>query len=189
VSGPAREAEEERSAAAARAGPGPALDRDGVERMYRTHGHVVLRRARAMLGSEADAQEVLHELFAALLRDPGALRAAGSAVAWLYRATTHRCLNVLRGRRSGAEAVERHLASVTQVAGGSAGALSEVRSVLARLADEEGAALVYHHLDGLTYDEIAAQLGCSRRKVGYLLARAQGLVAERADGSPPEETP
>jgi RNA polymerase sigma-70 factor (ECF subfamily) len=153
------------------------LGRDGVERLYRLHGHVVLRRARLLLGSDPDAQEALQEVFAALLRDPGALRSLGSVVSWLYRATTHHCVNVLRRRRTGARAVALHLAPLAPpAAAGRPDAAAEVRSVLALLPDEEGAALVYHHLDGMTYDEIAAQLGCSRRKVGYLLERAQGLV-------------
>jgi RNA polymerase sigma-70 factor (ECF subfamily) len=152
------------------------LDGAFVERLYRSHAHVVLRRARLLLGSDADAQEALQEVFAALLRSPGAVRSAESVVAWLYRATTHRCLNVLRGRRSGARASERHLASSEGAAGPRGDALAEVRSLLAQLPEEEGAALVHHHLDGMTYDEIAAQLGCSRRQVGYLLERAQGLV-------------
>jgi RNA polymerase sigma-70 factor (ECF subfamily) len=151
-------------------------DAADVERLYRSHGHVVLRRARLLLGSDADAQEALQEVFAALLRSPRAVRSAGSVVAWLYGATTHRCLNVLRSRRSGARAAERHLAAADGATGPRGDALAEVRSLLARLPEQVGAALVYHHLDGMTYDEIAAQLGCSRRKVGYLLERAQDLV-------------
>jgi RNA polymerase sigma-70 factor, ECF subfamily len=151
-------------------------ERDGVERLYRTHGHVVLRRARLLLGSDADAQEVLQDVFAALLRSPESLRGAGSVVGWLYGATTHRCLNVLRGRRAGARAIERHIPALAADATDRADALADVRSLLALLPDEVGAAVVYHHLDGMTYDEIAEQLACSRRKVGYLLERAQGLV-------------
>ena len=152
-------------------------DRDGVGRLYRTHGHVVLRRARLLLGSDADAQEVLQDVFAALLRSPDSLRGAASVVGWLYGATTHRCLNVLRGRRAGARALERHGEALEGGATGTrADAYAEVRTLLALLPDELGAAVVYHHLDGMTYDEIAEQLGCSRRKVGYLLERAQGLV-------------
>jgi RNA polymerase sigma-70 factor (ECF subfamily) len=154
------------------------LDRAALERIYRTHGPLVLRRAAWLLGNEADAQEALQDVFAALLRDPGALRDGRSLVAWLYRATTHRCLNLLRGRRAGAAALARHVASAgpaTEPARGDA--LAEVRRLLAVLPDEVAAAAVYHHLDGMTYDEVAGQLGCSRRKVGYLLERAQGLAA------------
>ncbi|HSN91803.1 MAG TPA: sigma-70 family RNA polymerase sigma factor [Anaeromyxobacteraceae bacterium] len=155
------------------------LDRAGVERLYRTHGHVVLRRARLLLGSDADAQEALQEVFASLLRSPGELRSAGSVVAWLYRATTHFCLNLLRNRRTGARLVEIHRPPAPATGGARADALAEVRRILALLPEEVGAAVVYHHLDGMTYDEVGEQLGCSRRKVGYLLERAQGLLAER----------
>jgi RNA polymerase sigma-70 factor, ECF subfamily len=147
------------------------LDRDGVERLYRTRGHVVLRRARLLLGSDAEAQEVLHDVFAGLLEHPAELRGIPSVIAWLYGATTHRCLNVLRRRRTGAHVLER----LAQAGPSStrADAVAELRSLLALVPDEVGVAVVYHHLDGMTYDEIAEQLGCSRRKVGYLLERAQ----------------
>jgi RNA polymerase sigma-70 factor (ECF subfamily) len=55
-------------------------------------------------------------------------------------------------------------------------AAAEVHAMLAALPPDEAAALVYHHLDGMSYDEIAELLGCSRRKVGYLLERAQGSL-------------
>ena len=50
------------------------------------------------------------------------------------------------------------------------------------LPDEVAAAVVYHHLDGMTPAEVAELLGCSRRQVGYLLERAQGLW-DRAEQS------
>lgn len=152
------------------------LDRAGVERLYRDHGHLVLRRARLLLGSEPDAQEALQEVFASLLRSPGGIRS--SVVAWLYRATTHRCLNVLRDRRAGARILERHAAAGAGARDARPDAIAEVRSLLGRMPEEVGAAAVYHHLDGMTYDEVALLLGCSRRKVGYLLERAQSLAAE-----------
>jgi RNA polymerase sigma-70 factor (ECF subfamily) len=153
------------------------LDRAAVERLYRTHGHVVLRRARLLLGNEADAREALQEVFASLLRSPGELRSRRSATAWLYGATTHLCLNLLRDRRTASRLAERH-AEAPSESGARADALAQVRRLLALLPDEVGAALVYHHLDGMTYDEVAEQLGCSRRKVGYLLERAQCAILE-----------
>jgi DNA-directed RNA polymerase specialized sigma24 family protein len=41
------------------------------------------------------------------------------------------------------------------------------------MAPQVAAAVVYHHLDGMTHTEVAETLGCSRRQVGYLLERAQ----------------
>lgn len=158
--------------------------RRDVEQLYRSHGALVLRRARAILGDEADAQEALQEVFAALVDAPGALDGVRSVVGWLYQATTHRCLNVLRDRRTGARLLARVApGDGVAVVGARGPAAAEVRSLLARLPDDEAAALVYHHLDGMSHAEVAELLGCSPRKVGYLLERAQGTLA-REEVSP-----
>ena len=150
------------------------LDGAAIERLYRSHGHIVLRRARALLGSEPDAQEALQEVFASLLRAPQALRSAGSVVGWLYRATTHFCLNQLRNRRTGARLLEDRVApGLAAAARSTAEALAELRGLLSRMPADVAAAAVYHHLDGMTHAEVAELLGCSRRQVGYLLERVQ----------------
>lgn len=157
------------------------LDRAAIETLYRSHGHIVLRRARAILGSEADAEEALHEVFAALLRAPDSLQAV-SPVAWLYQATTHHCLNHLRNRRTGARLIKARLQPAQpEVEGPRAEARAQVQSLLSLLPAEVAAAVVYHHLDGMTHAEVAEQLGCSRRQVGYLLERASQHIgrAER----------
>lgn len=151
------------------------LDGAAIERLYRSHGHIVLRRARSLLGSEHDAQEALQEVFASLLREPSSLRNARSVTGWLYQASTHFCLNQLRNRRTGARLLELHVPP--QSAGPTAEALAEVRRLLAQMPDEVAAAVVYHRLDGMTHDEVAEMLGCSRRQVGYLLERAEASVA------------
>ena len=48
-----------------------------------------------------------------------------------------------------------------------------MRLLLAVLPADVAAAVVYHHLDGMTHAEVAEMLGCSRRQVGYLLERVQ----------------
>jgi RNA polymerase sigma-70 factor, ECF subfamily len=142
-----------------------------LEALYRAHGHLVLRRARSLLGSEPDANEALQEVFAAL-SVPSTLAGVRSVVGWLYRATTHYCLKRLRDRRATTRALSLHSGEghPTSARGEAA---AELRSLLAQLPDEEAAALVYHHLDGMTQAEVAELLGCSRRKVGYLLERAE----------------
>ena len=152
------------------------LDAAAIAGLYRSHGHVVLRRARTLLGTESDAREVLQEVFASLVRTPDAVRSAGSIVGWLYQATTHHCLNTLRKARTGARVLELHVRPGLAETGGPRGeAAAEVRRLLALLPDDVAAAVVYHHLDGMTHAEVADLLGCSRRQVGYLLERAQGL--------------
>lgn len=50
--------------------------------------------------------------------------------------------------------------------------MAAVRQLLGRLPEQLAAVVVYHHLDGMTHEEISTVLGCSRRQVGYLLERA-----------------
>jgi RNA polymerase sigma factor (sigma-70 family) len=153
------------------------VDAGAVEALYRSHGDVVLRRARHLLGSDADAHEALQDVFAELLRTPLVLRAPGAVVAWLYQATTHLCLNQLRNRRTGLRLLDRHFAPGqprTEAPRGEA--LAAVRQLLARLPEQLAAVIVYHHLDGMTQEEISAVLGCSRRQVGYLLERAHASL-------------
>jgi RNA polymerase sigma-70 factor, ECF subfamily len=159
------------------------VDRTSIEALYRSHGHIVLRRARMLLGSEADAQEALQEVFASLLRSPESVRNTKSIVGWLYRATTHFCLNQLRHLRTGARLLESHASpSSGEIPPVQVEAMAELRRVLALLAADVAAAVVYHHLDGMTHAEVADMLGCSRRQVGYLLERARDSLA-RAERS------
>jgi RNA polymerase sigma factor (sigma-70 family) len=148
------------------------LDAATIEQLYRSHGHIVLRRARALLGSEPDAQEALQEVFAALLRAPHSLRDVRSVVGWLYQSTTHFCLNLLRNQRTGTRLLEGAV-PVASAASSRGEMLAELRSLLSRLPADVATATVYYHLDGMTHAEIAGLLRCSRRKVGYLLERAQ----------------
>ena len=153
------------------------VDTGAVEALYRSHGHVVLRRARTLLGSDADAREALQDVFAELLRTPLALRVPGAVVAWLYQATTHLCLNQLRNRRTGLRLLDRHVAPTQPLTEAPRGeALAAVRQLLARLPEQLAAVIVYHHLDGMTHEEISTVLGCSRRQVGYLLERAHASL-------------
>jgi RNA polymerase sigma-70 factor (ECF subfamily) len=140
-----------------------------VERLYREHGDLVLRRARRILGSEPDAQEVLQELFMSFVQRPEQLEGRTSVTGWLYAATTHLCLNTLRNRRTRA----RLLAA--QPVAAAAGARSETaltaQQLLAQLPDELAQIAVYYYLDEMTHEEIAELIGCSRRHVGNLLQR------------------
>jgi RNA polymerase sigma-70 factor (ECF subfamily) len=146
-----------------------------IERLYREHGHVVLRRARELLRSEVEATDAVQDIFLSLLQRPGQLDGVTRITAWLYRATTHHCLNRLRNRRGRLKILDglRPASSVDS----RGELLAQVRSLLEQLPEPLGEVAVYYHVDGMTYDEIAAILGCSRRQVGALLERLRAVVA------------
>jgi RNA polymerase sigma-70 factor (ECF subfamily) len=143
-----------------------------------------LRRATQLLGSDASAREVVQEVFVSLIRDPAQFRGASSIATWLYSATTHLCLNRIRDSDNRARLLaERVAPAEAQVAPPRVEDQAAARQLLARLPEKLARVAVYAYFDGLTHDEIADVLGCSRRNVGKLLARLAELsgAAEAAE--------
>jgi RNA polymerase sigma-70 factor (ECF subfamily) len=157
--------------------PGAAGETLDLEMVYRAHGHVVLRRARQLMGDEQEALDVLQDVFTPLVRSPGQFQGRSSFTTWLYSATTHRCLNQLRNRRTRQRLLEQRPPADTAAA--RAEDLAQARQVLARLPDRLAQVAVYYYFDEMTQDEIAEVLGCSRRQVGKLLDKVAKQVARR----------
>lgn len=155
--------------------------REDVSALYATHGHVVLRRARQILNDEAEAQDVLQEVFMSFLNAPAQFAGSSSVTTFLYSASTNRCLNRLRDGKN-RERLLRGQAT-TEAIDARSEHLVQMRQLLARLPEELAEIVVYYHLDEMTHEEIADQLGCSRRQVGNLLERAAELC-RREDPTP-----
>ena len=68
------------------------------EILYRQFGPMVYRRCRGLLGSDEEAQDLMHDVFVELIRryDLGDLKHPSSL---LYTIATTRCLNRLRSRK------------------------------------------------------------------------------------------
>jgi RNA polymerase sigma-70 factor (ECF subfamily) len=149
-----------------------------LDRLYHSHGPAVLRRARQLLGSDSEAREVLHDVFAALLEKPEQYAGKSSIMTFLYSVTTHHALTRLRRERNRQRLLERHLEEPGSVhANGQARA--ELRELLRELPEELATVAVYHYLDEMTQEEIAELLGCSRQWVTKLVARLKERLEER----------
>jgi RNA polymerase sigma-70 factor (ECF subfamily) len=148
-----------------------------LENAYRDHGHMVLRRARRILGNEEEARDIVQELFTQLARGRG-FEGRSSVTTFLYAATTNLCLTRIRNEKTRAR-----LLAARPPAGEAAAATAEARVTLAELLGELPRELadvaVYYHADEMTQEEIAEVLGCSRRRVGDLLARLHAQVGAR----------
>jgi RNA polymerase sigma factor (sigma-70 family) len=164
------------------------LTRAEVEALYREHGPVVLRRACSLLGSDALAQEALHEVFIRVLRAGDDFRREADPTTWIYRITTNYCFNQLRNRRTNRRHDEKLALRVEPREDARAEKMIVLRQVLERCDEREAQAAIYAYVDEMTYDEIAPLLGVSRRTVGNILARfverARGVLAgDAGDGS------
>jgi RNA polymerase sigma factor (sigma-70 family) len=143
----------------------------GIDELYRTHGPSVLRRARAILGSDAEALDAVQEIFLDLLARPAQLDGVVKRMAWLYRKTIFHCLKQIRDR-GGHARILRALPRPDRDAP-RAEQLTTVRDLLARLPGRLAEVAVYYYVDEMTHAEIAGILGCSRRHVGDLLQNLQ----------------
>ena len=139
-----------------------------VERLYREYGDLVLRRARRIMGSEPDAQEILQELFMSFIERPQQLAGTASMSGWLYGATTHLCLNTLRNRKNRTRLLQL-APPPSNAAPPNAEAMLNAQELLAALPDQLAQVAVYYYFDEMTHEEISEIIGISRRHVGNLL--------------------
>lgn len=151
-----------------------------LEQIYRRHGHLVLRRARQILGSDQEAHEALQEIFTSLLHRPEQFEGRSQITTWLYSATTHLCLNRLRNHSTRTRILTEKVAPVDASASveSNAEARAHVRQILSRVPEELARVAVYYYLDDLSHREIAELVGCSRRHVGDLLVRFHEAARE-----------
>ena len=142
--------------------------------LYRRHAPTVYRRARQILGNGADAHEVVQDLFVSLLEKPEQFRASSSLTTFLYAATTNACLNRLRNTKNRQRILSEHASSLETTSDAvSAEQLLTLQRALLEMPDDFARAVIYYWVDGLSQDEIAPLLSCSRRHVGNLLERAR----------------
>ena len=152
------------------------LDEFQLASAYRRHGPSVFRRARQILRVEADAYEVVQEVFLSLLERPEQFQGKSSVTTFLYSATTHACLNRIRNATNRERLRREHLPVLddSSDAGGlGTDELVMLQRAISSMPDELAQVAVYYLVDGLTHEEIARLLACSRRQVGNLLTRLE----------------
>lgn len=151
----------------------PSRARVDVAALYRREAAELRRRARRILGSDVDAQEVVHEVFARLLEDPAQLARARSITAWLSGATIHRALNRRRDERTRARILAA-VRSSPEIPSGERAAIAA--DVLSRLPAAVQLAAVRCFVEERTYEETAQTLACSPRRVCMLLQQARATA-------------
>jgi RNA polymerase sigma factor (sigma-70 family) len=139
---------------------------------YARYGTTVLRRARALMGNPAEASEVLQDVFLTLHERPEQFRGQSSILTYLYSVTTHCCLTRLRNEANRRRLRAEHVpdpednADIPRVSPETA---VLARRILAQLPESVAQVAVYMAVDGMTQDEIAETMGCSRRRVRELI--------------------
>ena len=142
-------------AAAAEQQLGDAADR--IEELYRRHASALMTVAYRLLMSQADAEDVVHDLFVGL---PEALRRyeeRGSMESWLKRIVVRLALSRIRLRREVALDAAHGLALVQH----DPTERIALQRAMAQLSPSLRAVLVLKEVEGFSHTEIASMLGIS----------------------------
>jgi RNA polymerase sigma factor (sigma-70 family) len=134
-----------------------------VEALSRRYGPMVLRRCRRLLGNEDEALDACQDVFVRVIQHRTRLDMRYPS-SLLYRIATNVCLNRLRDSRR--EPLTRDEAILAEIARAEEpGAASDARLLLARLfgrhPESTRTMAVLHYVDGLTLEEVAAELDMS----------------------------
>ncbi|MFZ5440424.1 MAG: RNA polymerase sigma factor [Myxococcota bacterium] len=159
---------------------GAGLSRAEVERLYAQFAPVVFRRARMVVARDADAWDVVQEVFERMLTHGSGFRGEARPMTWVYRVTTNVALNLVRSRRL-REPVLTVVPDEPEVGGEQVEARQLLAKWLQHLDERELEVATLLYLDGLTQQEVADVLGLSRktivREVDALRGKLEALGA------------
>ena len=152
-----------------------------VAKLYAEYGYFLFRRCYAYLGDAASAHDAVQEVFVRALCNAHTFRGEAGPRTWLCRIADHLCVDLLRRRgRSPVRPESGQLDAeiAPQVRTDEGDTLVLARRLLEQLEPESQRLAVLYYVDELTQDELARELGVSRRTIGK---RLQALfVRERA---------
>lgn len=159
-----------------------APERGGLEELYRRHAAAVYARCRYLLRDDDAARDATQDVFVNVLRAGHARGAEPLPTAFLLRAATNHCLNVLRAGRAGWRQELARLGRERTVRGVEPDARELVRALLGCAPPEAQEIAVLYFVDELTQAEIAEETGRSlptvRKRLRDFLAAARGALAE-----------
>jgi RNA polymerase sigma-70 factor (ECF subfamily) len=157
------------SAAADRAALGRMAkgDREALGEVYDRHGRLVYSLALRIVRDQADAEDIVQDVFAQAWRQAGRYDAArGTVLGWLLTLTRSRAIDQLRGRKTRpepshdagvlGEVVDAGPAADEQLAW--AGRATQIRSAIDKLSVLQRVAIELAFYEGLTHAEIADRL-------------------------------
>jgi RNA polymerase sigma-70 factor (ECF subfamily) len=166
-------------------------DRVAEAQIYRRHARALGNRAARLLGSRADAEDVVQETFVTALERLGDLRDPARLRPWLTRVTVTLAQKRLRKRRLlrwlGLDRTESDL-PLDAMADDAMPAdrraeLARVAAVLERAPAPDRVAWTLHRVEGETLEAAAAACGCSLATVKRRIAAVEARLG-RLEPSP-----
>jgi RNA polymerase sigma-70 factor, ECF subfamily len=164
------------------------------EMLMRRHQGFVAANCRAITRSPSDADDLAQEVFVKAYFGLARFEDRAQFRTWIQRIKVNHCLNFLRKRRgvvmvdTDEDAPDRHpelrVAPAAVAVLEAAGDRQRIVDVLDTMPDTLRIPLMLRDGDGLSYDEIAAQLGISLSAVKMRIKRGRELFRARFDLTP-----
>jgi RNA polymerase sigma-70 factor, ECF subfamily len=161
-------------------------DRDAFETLYRMHHATVYRFARLMTGSTTIAEDIVQEVFLALMRDASRYDPArASLTTYLYGAARHHTRRRLLRDRFLVRLEDQADLCLPAASATAAEDLIRQRDVqylrraIVRLPARYREVIVLCDLQDVSYAEAAQALGCAIGTVRSRLHRARHLLADK----------
>lgn len=160
-------------------------ERDAFRVLFETYKDRVYSLALYFTGDEALAHDVTQEIFLKLFRRIGDFRGESSFTTWLYRLVANACMDEHRRRRrlvpfdTGEAMKPQGARSSQEESYGRREVAAAVQAAVARLKPKLRLPLLLRYVEGMSYDEIAGVLGCTRGAVATRLNRGHKILAQR----------
>ena len=145
----------------------------------------LIRLGARMLGSVADAEDVVQEAYVKAYRalTTGEFDGRASVTTWLYRIVTNQAIDAMRSRVRRPKPTDTADESISELASAEQKlALTELEDWLSELPPDQRAALVLKAVEGMTSPEIAEIMQCSEGAVEQRLVRARAALRKRSQG-------
>ena len=157
-------------------------DVDAFEVLVASRLNRAVRTASAILGSEADAHDVVQEAFVATWRHLPKLRDRSRFDPWLNKMIVNRCRDALRRRRRSREVdLDGALALQSEDATAAAAGMAALHSAFDRLSVDHRHLLVMHHLHRVPVADLARELGIPEGTAKWRLHAARAALTRELE--------
>ena len=150
-------------------------DQKKLEKLFKQHYRQMYRLATMLLHDDAESKDVVHDIFAHLLRNSQDLR-EDTAESYLLTSVRNRCLNVIRSRQIQERVENLYLLDLDTNITPTERLEEELEALYKGIDQLEPPVcrdiIMQHFRDGITFKEIANCLGVSETTVYKHLRRA-----------------
>ena len=141
-----------------------------VETMFFRYGDMLYRVALARLSNDADAQDIVQDVFAKYLTANPKFENCDHEKAWFLRTTINCCHNIARKQKL---RVHTSIEDVLNLPSDDHSGLTELLELTSQLSPIYADTVILHSLEGYTIEETAGLLQISPSAVKMRLSRAR----------------